>query len=61
MLDDHRAGDCSRSDCGLWQVSDETLSIARAENEAAIRRLVVAREEDRWPTGYEEVRVLDIA
>ena len=47
--------------CGVWRVSDDTLAIARRENEAAIRRLVACRQRDLWPTGYEEVRVLDVA
>lgn len=47
--------------CGVWRLSDDTLAIARRENEAAIRRLQVCRKEDRWPTGYEDIRVLDVA
>jgi len=47
--------------CGVWRVSDDTLAIAQRENEAAIRRLKVCRERDHWPTGYEEIRVLDVA
>ena len=47
--------------CGVWRVSDDTLAIAQRENEAAIRRLAACRERDHWPTGYEEVRMLDIA
>jgi len=47
--------------CGVWRVSDDALAIARKENEAAIRRLRMCREVDRWPTGYEEVRLLDVA
>ena len=47
--------------CGVWRVSDDTLTIARQENEAAIERLKVARQADRWPTGYEDVRLLDVA
>ncbi|MFO8013370.1 MAG: PD-(D/E)XK nuclease-like domain-containing protein [Phycisphaerae bacterium] len=47
--------------CGVWRVSDDALAIARAENEAAIRRLASCRETDRWPTGYEMVRLLDVA
>jgi len=47
--------------CGVWRVSDDTLAIAQRENEAAIRRLVVCRERNHWPTGYEEIRVLDVA
>ncbi len=47
--------------CGVWRVSDDTLAIAQRENEAAIRRLMSCRERDKWPTGYEEIRVLDVA
>jgi len=47
--------------CGVWRVSDDTLAIAQRENEAAIRRLVVCREQDHWPTGYEIVRTLEVA
>ena len=46
--------------CGVWQVSNNTLAIARQENEAAIRRLCRAWEIDAFPTGYEEVRVMDV-
>ena len=34
--------------CGVWRVSDDTLAIARGDNEAAIARLLVARESDTW-------------
>ena len=47
--------------CGVWRVSEDTLRLAQGENEAAIRRLLVCRERDQWPTGYEEIRVLDVA
>ena len=47
--------------CGVWRVSDDTLAIAQRENEAAIRRLQVCQRRDQWPTGYEEIRVLDVA
>jgi hypothetical protein len=46
---------------GTWRVSDDTLQIARCENEAAIRRLVECRKRDIWPTGFEAVRLLEIA
>ena len=46
--------------CGVWRVSDDTLTIARKENEAAIRRLQQARETDMWTTGYETVRILEL-
>lgn len=47
--------------CGVWRLSDDTLANARRENEAAIRRLRAAQEHDEFPTGYEEIRILDIA
>ena len=46
--------------CGVWRASDNALSIARQENEAAIRRLLLCRQKEMWPTGYEEVRLLDV-
>jgi hypothetical protein len=46
--------------CGVWRVSDDTLAQAQRENEAAIRRLLLCRERDEWPTGFEEIRVLDV-
>ncbi|HRU20182.1 MAG TPA: PD-(D/E)XK nuclease-like domain-containing protein [Kiritimatiellia bacterium] len=46
--------------CGVWRVSDETLAQAQRENEAAIRRLLACRESGDWPTGFEEIRVLDV-
>jgi hypothetical protein len=47
--------------CGVWRVSDDALAVARQENEAAIRRLLVCRQKDMWPTGYEGTRVLDVS
>ena len=44
--------------CGVWRVSDDTLAIARQENEAGIRRLRRAWEIDEFPTGYEVIRIL---
>ena len=46
--------------CGVWRVADETLAQAQRENEAAIRRLLACRENDEWPTGYEDIRILDV-
>jgi len=46
--------------CGVWRVGDDTLAQAQRENEAAIRRLLACRENDDWPTGFEEIRVLDV-
>jgi len=46
--------------CGVWRVTDDTLAIARQENEAAIKRLCRAWEIDAFPTGYEEIRFFDV-
>jgi hypothetical protein len=45
--------------CGVWRVSEEALNSAEVENTAAIERLKKCRAENLWPTGYEEVRILD--
>lgn len=45
--------------CGVWRVAEDTLDRAQRENEAAIRRLLACRESGEWPTGYEEIRVLE--
>ena len=45
--------------CGVWRLSESTLAQASCENEAAIRRLKIAWQNDNFPTGYEEIRLLD--
>ena len=45
--------------CGVWLMSEQTLIIARRENEAAIERLKQCELTGAWPTGYEERRVFD--
>ena len=47
--------------CGLWQVDPQALAIAQRENETAACRLLRCLSTDVWPTGYEELRVLDAA
>ena len=47
--------------CGLWRVSDDCLAMARQDNEAAIDRLKSCHNKGIWPTGYEEVRLLEVA
>jgi hypothetical protein len=46
--------------CGVWWVSPETLTAARAENEAAIGRWKQCLKDDCFPTGFETVRTLII-
>lgn len=47
--------------CGVWRISDDTLAIAQRENESAIQRMLTCRQLDEWPTGYEEIRLLNVA
>jgi hypothetical protein len=45
--------------CGVWRISSEALDFAEMENKAAIERLKKCRAENVWPTGYEEVRIIN--
>lgn len=45
--------------CGVWHMTGEVLDQAERENLAAMRRLEVCRENDEWPTGYEDIRYFD--
>lgn len=45
---------------GVWIVDPGVLAVAERENEAAIARLQRCQSEDRWPTGYEDLRLLDV-
>jgi hypothetical protein len=45
--------------CGVWKVTDDTLTVAQKENEAAIQRLQRSLAKDCWPTGYEEARFFE--
>ncbi len=47
--------------CGVWRVTEDTLDQCARENAAAIERLKSCERLGNWPTGYEEVRVLDAA
>lgn len=44
---------------GVWRFSDQVLDQASRENRAAIGRLKICRQQDRWPTGYEQTRTFD--
>ena len=47
--------------CGVWRVTEDALDQCARENADAIERLKDCRRLDAWPTGYEEIRVLDVA
>ena len=57
-LNEQIVADCAEA--GVKRVWFYGVSDRSRENEAAIRRLLVCRESDEWPTGYEEIRVLDV-
>ncbi len=44
---------------GVWRMGEQVLGVAQKENEEAIARLKTCRECDHWPTGYEDIHVLD--
>ena len=44
--------------CGVWQLPSETLLMASHEIEGAMERLRTATREDKFETGYEELRYL---
>lgn len=45
---------------GVWKLTEDLASQAEAENFRAMDRLCDCRERDVWPTGYEDLRVLDL-
>lgn len=45
--------------CGVWLADKDSLDCAQRENEAAIGRLEQCEANDYWPTGYEDIRVLE--
>lgn len=44
---------------GVWQLTDDVLSLAENINEAALVRYKQCQYTGVWPTGYEEIRVID--
>jgi hypothetical protein len=44
---------------GVWRFSEQVLDQASRDNRAAIDRLKICRQQDRWPTGYEQTRTFD--
>ena len=45
--------------CGVWRLTPVSLAIAQVSNQAAIERLMACRQTDHWPTGYEDIRMLE--
>ena len=46
--------------CGVSRISEASLRQAQLENAAAICRVHNCQQQGVWPTGYEEVRVLEM-
>ena len=44
---------------GVWQLTGEVLDLAERINEAALERYKKCRYTGVWPTGYEDVRLID--
>jgi len=47
--------------CGVWRVTEDALDQCARENADAVGRLKECRRLGVWPTGYEGIRVLDVA
>ena len=45
--------------CGVWEFSKATLTTAEKQVNKAIRRIKECQEVGFWPTGYEQLRILD--
>ena len=46
--------------CGVWTVTEETFHVARNKTIAAIKRFKECKVNDYWPTGFEDVKPLQI-
>ena len=45
---------------GVWQVDERILFIKEQENKKFLEQFKVCREEDHWPTLFEEMRSIDV-
>ena len=44
---------------GVWKLTDEVLDLAEQTNKAALTRYRECVNSGIWPTGYEEIRIID--
>jgi len=44
---------------GVWKLTEEVLDYAEEINKAALARYRQCRRTNSWPTGYEELRIID--
>ncbi len=45
--------------CGVWRFAPVSLAIGQVSNQVAIERLMAFQQTDHWPTGYEDIRMLE--
>jgi len=43
----------------VWKISQDVLDAARGENEISMDLFLYCRNENKWPTGYETLRVFE--
>ena len=46
-------------DDSVWKLTDEVLDLAEQTNKAALNRYRECDVSGIWPTGYEEIRIID--
>ena len=46
--------------CGVWRIGEGVLNFAEKQNKRAIEAFKRSQEKNDWPTGYEDVRELDM-
>ena len=44
---------------GVWEIAPNVLDDAEHINEASLKRLRECRLKNEWPTGYEDVRIIN--
>ena len=44
---------------GVWKLTDEVLDLAELSNKAALERFRACCTTGVWPTGYEDIRIID--
>ena len=46
--------------CGVWKIEESSLDLAESGNQQAMADLCKCQESGKWPTGYEEERMMGI-
>ena len=44
---------------GVWKLTDELLDLAELSNKSALERFRACCISGVWPTGYEDLRIID--